>query len=89
MDEKENVIDQRLVLLRRRCRESPWSDPHQPFLERQEPQRQLTVAISREAGAPGPDRVNRPRRPVRNDAGPLGSARHPDDDVGQRSGEPA
>jgi hypothetical protein len=53
MDDKENIIDQRLILLRRRWRDSPWSDPDQSFPKRQEPQRLLTVAISREAGAPG------------------------------------
>ncbi len=53
MDEKENVIDQRLVLLRRHWRESPWTEPDQSSPKRQEPQRQLTVAISREAGSLG------------------------------------
>ena len=53
MDEKENVIDQRLILLRRRWQESPWSNPDQPLPKRQESQRLLTVAISREAGQIG------------------------------------
>lgn len=53
MDEKENVIDQRLVLLRRSWRNPPWFIPDRSLPTRQEPQRNLTVAISREAGSLG------------------------------------
>lgn len=53
MDEKENVIDQRLVLLRRCGREPPWLAPDRSLPKQEEPQRKLTVAISREAGSLG------------------------------------
>jgi hypothetical protein len=53
MDGKDNAIDQRLVLLRRRWREPLWSSSEESHSERRETLSRLTVAISREAGAPG------------------------------------
>ena len=53
MNEKENLIDQRLVLLQRHWRNAPWSDFSPPTRQRKKPARQLTVAISREAGSLG------------------------------------
>lgn len=53
MNKQENLIDQRLVLLQRHWRNAPPAECSPPAPERNKPDRQLTVAISREAGSLG------------------------------------
>jgi hypothetical protein len=53
MNTKENLIDQRLVLLQRHWRHSPPAEFSPPTPHRNKTERQLTVAISREAGSLG------------------------------------
>ncbi len=53
MNEQENLIDQRLVLLQRQWRKVPFSDSPSPTRRRKTNERQLTVAISREVGSLG------------------------------------